>query len=344
MDTPLLIGIIIASTAAVTIVSLVVYGCRKSFPIESKTVFITGGSCGIGLEIAHECIQRNAHAVIIAARREDILKSAVQDLKDRKGKSKTFIDYIVLDCCDATAVEAAVSKVYEQYGPIDACFSNIGYCKPDTFEIASLDSFRQMYEMNVMSNVTVAKYVLSQMVSLHRKGIFMFTSSMAGQVGLFGFPAYSGTKFAIRGLAEAMAMEYKPHGIHVGVIYPPATKTPGFDEEQKTKPKATFEMEKGGNAWDAADVAKRAVSATEYGHHRASIGFDGHIVSWLTAGFGPVTLSTLWLEILFASPLRLVAAFVRYGYDKIAQKAIDDELKTQLPRRIEQEEITKSTR
>ena len=59
-------------------------------------------------------------------------------------------------------------------------------------------------------------------------------SSQAGQTGVYGYTAYSASKFALRGLAETLHMEVNHLGIGVTISFPPDTQTPGFDEESKT--------------------------------------------------------------------------------------------------------------
>lgn len=76
-------------------------------------------------------------------------------------------------------------------------------------------------------------------MKLNGGGRVVFVSSQAGQIGVFGFSAYSPSKFALTGLAQVLRMELKPHGIFVSVAYPPDTNTPGFEEENKSKPEET---------------------------------------------------------------------------------------------------------
>ena len=70
-------------------------------------------------------------------------------------------------------------------------------------------------------------------------GAIAFTSSAAGQVGVFGYTAYSPSKFALTGFVEALAMEVMPDNVSVTIAFPPDTDTPGYKEEQKCKPKET---------------------------------------------------------------------------------------------------------
>jgi 3-dehydrosphinganine reductase len=74
-------------------------------------------------------------------------------------------------------------------------------------------------------------------------GHLMLVSSAAGIVGVYGYSAYAPAKFAVRGLAETLRAELKPHGIVVGCAYPPNTDTPGLETENRTKPEATATFE-----------------------------------------------------------------------------------------------------
>ena len=65
-------------------------------------------------------------------------------------------------------------------------------------------------EVNYLSAVNATKAALPSMIQQQR-GRVVFLSSQAGQVGLFGFTAYSGSKFALRGMAEALQMEVRKH-------------------------------------------------------------------------------------------------------------------------------------
>lgn len=65
-------------------------------------------------------------------------------------------------------------------------------------------------------------------------GHIAFVSSAAGQCAMWGYTAYSPSKFAIRGFADSLSMELLPFNIGVTVLYPPNTNTEGFQEEIKT--------------------------------------------------------------------------------------------------------------
>lgn len=88
--------------------------------------------------------------------------------------------------------------------------------------------------VNYLGGVYCTKSVIPTMKS-RKFGRILFVSSQAGQIGIFGYSAYSATKFALRGLVEALQMEVKPYNIYVTLSFPPDTDTPGFKEELLTK-------------------------------------------------------------------------------------------------------------
>ncbi len=72
-----------------------------------------------------------------------------------------------------------------------------------------------------------------------RGGYIVNVSSICGSIGVFGYADYSAAKFGVIGFSEALRSEVKPHGINVSVLCPPDTDTPGYAEENKTKPPET---------------------------------------------------------------------------------------------------------
>ncbi|VDK83424.1 unnamed protein product [Cylicostephanus goldi] len=81
--------------------------------------------------------------------------------------------------------------------------------------------------VNYLSAVYVTRCVVTGMMA-KRSGHISFVSSAAGQCAIYGYTAYSATKFALRGFADALQMELFPYNINVSVLYPPNTDTEGF--------------------------------------------------------------------------------------------------------------------
>jgi len=93
-------------------------------------------------------------------------------------------------------------------------------------------------EINYLGAVYATRSVLPSMKS-RKKGKITLVSSLGGLTGLYGYTTYAGSKFALRGFAEALQMEVKPFDISITLSFPADTETPCFEEENKTKPLET---------------------------------------------------------------------------------------------------------
>ena len=100
--------------------------------------------------------------------------------------------------------------------------------------------FHRLMSINYLGSAYTTKAFLPYMISPNRAPrAIIFTSSQAGQLGVYGFTAYSASKYALRGLAEALHMEVAQDNISVQMAFPPDTDTPGFEMEQIDKPEET---------------------------------------------------------------------------------------------------------
>lgn len=219
-------------------------------------VIITGGSEGIGLAIAQSAVERGARVSLIA-RREEPLKSASEGLAGRS-------QWAAADVRDRAEVTAAVDDLVDSFGPCDILVANAGYALPGRFWELPEDEVADEMAVNYMGAVNATKAVLPSMRG-RRRGHLCFTSSTAGLLGIYGYTAYSPTKFALRGLAESLRSELRPDGIAVSVIYPPDTDTPGFAKENEHKPVETAAISGTIRPKSANEVAIATVRGIERG-------------------------------------------------------------------------------
>uniref|UniRef100_A0A8C9EY70 3-dehydrosphinganine reductase n=1 Tax=Pavo cristatus TaxID=9049 RepID=A0A8C9EY70_PAVCR len=195
----------------------------KPLKLPGAHVVVTGGSSGIGKCIAIECYKQGAFITLIA--RDEV---------------SIFVFLLVVLCIsvdvskDYEQVENVLKQAQEKLGPVDLLVNCAGTSVTGKFEDIEVNAFERLMAVNYLGSVYPSRAVISTMKE-RRMGRIVFVSSQAGQLGLFGYTAYSPTKFALRGLAEALQMEVKPYNIYVTVAYPPDTDTPGFAEESKTK-------------------------------------------------------------------------------------------------------------
>jgi len=138
---------------------------------------------------------------------------------------------------------------------------------------------------------------------------------------LFGYTAYSASKFALRGLAEALQMEVKPYNIHICMSFPPDTVTPGFEEEMKTKPEETKLISESSGLWQADVIAAGIVEDVTYGKFLSSVGVDGWLLTNLTCGMGPFdSCLQVIQQVVTMGLFRAISVLFLIKFDKIVAR------------------------
>lgn len=208
----------------------------ESFTYKNKHVIITGGSSGIGLEMAKIYLSLGANVTIVA-RDKKKLDTAVNELSTlvRTTATKRVQSISLNVSSNYDTVSKALAPEIAEFGPCDVLVNCAGTSVALPFGSSTDDdSFRRMYEVNLLGSVYTTQAVLDDM-RRQRSGRIIFVSSQLGQLGLHGYTAYCASKFALRGFAEALQMELKVHNIYVSVAHPPDTQTPGYDVEMLSK-------------------------------------------------------------------------------------------------------------
>jgi len=204
---------------------------------ENRLVLVTGGSCGIGLATASALAAQGSN-VWLAARRPDVLESALARVKGSAGRSDQHFGTVSADLSDPAQAFPAIERVIRQTGVPDVLINSAGAAHPGYVQELTPEIFRWMMDANYFSTVYATKAVLPGMI-VRRSGHIINISSVAGFLGLFGYTAYGATKFAIGGFSEVLRAEMKRYNIRVSVVYPSDTQTPQLEYENQFKPPET---------------------------------------------------------------------------------------------------------
>lgn len=194
---------------------------------------LTGGSSGIGRATALALAERGAH-VSLLARGQDRLDDAAAAIQAAGGSAAT----VAVDVRDATATVRAIETLTAEHGPCDILVTSAGIARPGYFEQLDAEIFRDQMEVNYFGTLHAVRAVAPSMIE-RRQGSIVTVSSAAGLVGIFGYTAYTPTKYAVRGFSESLRAELAPYGIHVGCVFPPDVDTPQLEEENRYKPAET---------------------------------------------------------------------------------------------------------
>ncbi|KAI4317769.1 hypothetical protein L6164_025612 [Bauhinia variegata] len=272
---------ILVPLALLLLLYIIVRPRPVKIPIKNRHVFITGGSSGIGLALAHQAAVEGAR-VSILARSLDKLEEARNLIR-----LSTGIDVAVFsaDVRDYDAVKRAVDEA----GPIDVLVVNQGVVVPKELDKQELSEVKFMLDVNLMGNFHMIKAALPAMKNRRDRApaSIAIVASQAAQVGIYGYTAYSASKFGLRGLAEALQQEVIADNIHVSLIFPPDTDTPGLMEENKTKPQITSIIASSSGSMKAEEVARKALNGIKSGSFNVPCNFEGLLLSIATAGLSP---------------------------------------------------------
>ncbi|XP_075877564.1 3-dehydrosphinganine reductase [Nelusetta ayraudi] len=294
----------------------------KPLKLNGAHVVVTGGSSGIGKSIAIECYRQGAFITLVA-RDEAKLIQAKKEVEKCAINDKQVVLCISVDVSsDYNQVESVIKQAQEKLGPVDMLVNCAGTSISAKFEEVEVDRFKKLMEVNYLGSVYPTRAVITTMKE-RRMGRIMFVSSQAGQIGLFGYTAYSPTKFALRGLAESLQMEIKPYNIYVTLAYPPDTDTPLLAEENKMKPLETKLISETSGVSQPDHVAKIIVRDAVQGNFNSSVGPDGYMLSAVTCGMSPVTSITEGLQQIVTMGLfRTIALFYLGSFDSIVRRCM----------------------
>jgi len=214
-------------------------------PLSGKVVAITGAARGIGLATARACAARG-------------MKVAIGDLDlgeaQRVAGSVPGAVALALDVTDRPSFEAFLDAAEAQLGPVDVLVNNAGIMQIGPFlEEDEATAIRQV-DINVHGVLHGMKLVLPRFKA-RGTGHLINIASMAGKTGFPGGATYSGTKFFVYGVSEAVRAELRGTAIEVSVVMPVVVNTELADGLQRSRGSGLIEPE---------DVAAEIVATLEH--------------------------------------------------------------------------------
>lgn len=182
---------------------------------------ITGASSGIGRATAEQ-LARDGVAVVLGARRGDLLADVVRRIREAGGRA----DGVPADVTREADVRSLVERAVSSFGGLDIMICNAGFGYYGTLEDTPPEVMQRMLDVNFMGTYHGARAALP-IFRRQRHGHLIFVSSIVGRRGIAQMGGYSATKAAQIALAESLRAEFVGSGIHVSVVYPVSTDT-GF--------------------------------------------------------------------------------------------------------------------
>lgn len=249
---------------------------------QNKTAFITGGSTGIGLAIA-KALTKEGCSVIIFARTPEKLESAVAEIKSLSKNTAQKINAYPVDISDINSVQAVFENAIYENGVPDILINCVGIAQPDYFENITPEIFDKTIKTNLYATWNSCYTMVPFMKQ--KGGHIVNTSSIAGFLGVFGYTDYCMTKFGIIGFSDALRQEVSRYNIAVSILCPPDTDTPGFEAENKNKPKETKAIAGNAKLLQPEFVANAVLKGIKKKQKMIIPGFDGKMTLFLKRFF-----------------------------------------------------------
>jgi len=190
-----------------------------NYDVRGKTIFITGGSRGLGLLLAREFANRGAK-IAITARDSEALDRAVADLK-RFGQEILAIE---TDITMREEADAAVDQVRKKFGSIDVLINNAGVICVGPLAVMTIDDFRDSINTHFWGPYFTTMAVLDEMQS-RKQGRIVNISSIGGKISVPHLLPYCVGKFALTGFSEGLRSALLKDNIYVTTVCPGLMRT-----------------------------------------------------------------------------------------------------------------------
>jgi gluconate 5-dehydrogenase len=192
---------------------------KELFDLTGKVALVTGGSRGLGLEMATALGEAGA-SVVITARREQWLTPAEQELK-AKGVAALAV---TCDVSKPEQVNAAVRAALDRFGRLDILINSAGISWGEPVETMPLEKWRQVFDTNAVGTFLMSQAAGNEMLRRGNGGAIINIASVAGITGLetdvLDAVGYSASKGAIITLTRDLAVKWAKRGIRVNAIAP----------------------------------------------------------------------------------------------------------------------------
>ena len=194
--------------------------------MSKKTIWITGGSTGIGKSVAIKFANKGWN-VAVSARRVELLN----ELSDTHENIFAF----PLDVTDKYKCKEVFNEIKNKFENIDLCFFSTGTWNPKKEKDIDVDQIENVFKVNFFGTVNSIKAV-EEYFKNKKSGTITIVSSIAGYRGLPNSTGYGPSKSALNNLAESLYFDFKKDNVRVCLVSPGFIKTPMTDKNDFKMP------------------------------------------------------------------------------------------------------------
>ena len=194
--------------------------------MNKKTIWITGGSTGIGKALAIKFADKGWN-VAISARRENLL----EEISDNNENIHGF----PLDVTDKSKCKEVFEQIISKFQSVDICFFSTGTWNPKKEKDIDVEQIENVFKVNFFGTLNSIKAV-EEYFKNKKEGIITIVSSIAGYRGLPNSTGYGPSKSALNNLAESLYFDFKRSNVRVCLVSPGFIKTPMTDKNDFKMP------------------------------------------------------------------------------------------------------------
>ena len=224
----------------------------------SRLILITGGSSGIGKQLAADFLTAGDRVIVVGEKSER-LHHAVAELSGIASSVSGI-------CCDVGApgdVERMRAQVLGTHGCPDILINNAGFATYRTFEQSDPDEIEQLINVNLLGAMRCARAFLPDMIA-RRAGAIVNMASIAGRLTITPNATYGAAKHGLVAWSDALRHELARFNIQVNAVCPGRIETPFFDHEtfkrRAPRPETRFTI----TVQDAARATRRAIARNRF--------------------------------------------------------------------------------
>jgi NAD(P)-dependent dehydrogenase (short-subunit alcohol dehydrogenase family) len=194
--------------------------------MNKKTIWITGGSTGIGKALAIKFANKGWN-VAISARRENLLKEISDNYENIYG--------FPLDVTDKLKCREVFEQIRNKFQDVDICFFSTGTWNPKKEKDIDVEQIEDVFKVNFFGTLNSIKAV-EEYFKNKKEGIITIVSSIAGYRGLPNSTGYGPSKSALNNLTESLYFDFKRSNVRICLVSPGFIKTPMTDKNDFKMP------------------------------------------------------------------------------------------------------------
>lgn len=245
-----------------------------------KTLFISGGTSGLGLETAEHFVKKG-ETVVFCARNDEAVQVTAKHLKNLAAKNQIVLG-LNNDVANRDSTIKMMEKIKELGLNIDTLICNAGVIGPiNRLLDSNIEDWQDAFDVNLYGTMHLIIEVLPSMIS-RKKGKIIHISGGGATSPLFGMSSYAASKAAAVRLIETLALEYENSGVTFNSVAPGMLKTKLLDQMLEAGPSRIGDKlysKSQTKAGASTDTTPQAIDLIDFLASDASLGITGKLIS-----------------------------------------------------------------